>query len=65
MASAFSDEDRPIPRPVHEVGQDLATLSIDEIEVRIELLREEIARLEAAKAAKSMSRTAADAFFKR
>jgi uncharacterized small protein (DUF1192 family) len=60
------DEDLPPKKKtVHEIGQDLSLLSIGELTERIAQLKEEIARLEAAKASKSATRTAADAFFKR
>jgi uncharacterized small protein (DUF1192 family) len=63
---ARMDEDLlPKKKTVHEIGQDLSLLSIGELTERIGLLKEEIARLEAAKASKSATRTAADAFFKR
>lgn len=60
----FDDEPakkKPLP---HEIGQDLAALSVHELEERIELLKAEISRLEAVKSAKSQSRTAADSFFR-
>ena len=60
------DEDLPQKKKaVHEIGQDLSLLSIGELTERVAQLKEEIARLEAAKASKSATRTAADAFFKR
>jgi len=60
------DEDLlPKKKTVHEIGQDLSLLSIGELAERIAQLNEEIARLEAAKASKSATRTAADQFFKR
>jgi uncharacterized small protein (DUF1192 family) len=60
------DEDLlPKKKTVHEIGQDLGLLSIGELTERIALLKEEIGRLEAAKASKSATRTAADQFFKR
>lgn len=59
------DEDRPVRKTVHDIGQDLSLLSVDELKVRVELLKAEIARLEAAAAAKGASRAAADSFFKR
>jgi uncharacterized small protein (DUF1192 family) len=58
-------EEKPRPKPAaHELGQDLSTLSVDELEERIALLEREIARLAEAKAKKEASRTAASAFFK-
>lgn len=51
--------------PVHEIGQDLALLSVEELAARIALLRDEIARLEAAMTAKRASLETANAFFKR
>jgi uncharacterized small protein (DUF1192 family) len=60
------DEDLlPKKKIAHEIGQDLSLLSIAELADRIALLKEEIARLEAAKASKSATRSAADQFFKR
>lgn len=60
------DDDLPLKKKtVHEIGQDLSLLSIGELTERIAQLKEEIARLEAAKTSKSATRTAADAFFKR
>jgi uncharacterized small protein (DUF1192 family) len=60
------DEDLPPKKKTtHEIGQDLSLLSISELADRIALLKEEIARLEAAKASKSATRSAADQFFKR
>jgi uncharacterized small protein (DUF1192 family) len=51
--------------PGHEIGQDLSLLSIDEIDERVALLRNEIMRLETAKAQKVAAQGAASAFFKR
>lgn len=59
------DDDRPKKKVSHEIGQDLTLLSVRELEVRIALMREEIARLEANIASKQASRTAADSFFKK
>ena len=50
---------------MHEIGQDLALLSVNELQERIALLKEEIARLEASIASKQSSRSVADTFFKK
>jgi uncharacterized small protein (DUF1192 family) len=62
---AMDDDDRPKKKIVHEIGQDLALLSVNEITERIALLQEEIGRLEEALNKKRASRSAADQFFKR
>lgn len=63
---AVADEDdRPKKKVQHEIGQDLTLLSVAELNGRIALLREEIARLEADIAKKQSSRMAADQFFKK
>ena len=59
------DDDRPKKKIVHEIGQDLALLSVNELQERIALLKEEIARLEASIASKQSSRNVADTFFKK
>lgn len=60
----FADDDRPKVTKAHEIGCDLTFLSAGELDARIALLREEIARLEADKQAKTSSRSAAESFFK-
>ena len=62
---AIDDDDRPKKKVSHEIGQELALLSVAELEGRIALMREEIARLEADIIKKQASRSAADQFFKR
>ena len=66
-SSVMKDDDENLPKKkiVHEIGQELATLSVKELDERIALLKEEIARLKAAIARKQSSRNVADAFFKR
>ena len=65
-AMATSDEDdRPKKKIAHEIGQDLALLSVRELDERIALLQGEITRLEANKAGKQASRQTADQFFKK
>jgi uncharacterized small protein (DUF1192 family) len=64
MAS-IDDDDRPKKKIVHEIGQELALLSVEELAERMALLKDEIARLEQARAKKLASRTVADQFFKK
>lgn len=61
---SMDDEGRREAKPAHTVGEDLATLSEEELADRIGLLRAEIERIEAALTAKQASRAAASAFFK-
>ncbi len=63
--AAIDDDDRPKKKIVHEIGQELALLSVGELAERVALLKEEIARLEAAAAKKNVSRNVADQFFKK
>jgi uncharacterized small protein (DUF1192 family) len=58
------DENLPKKKIVHEVGQDVSLLSVFELKERIEILNEEIVRLEAAAKSKAAAKGAADAFFK-
>ncbi len=62
---AVDEDDRPKRKIAHEIGQDLALLSLTELSERIGLMKEEIARLEAEIARKRASQAAADAFFKK
>jgi uncharacterized small protein (DUF1192 family) len=62
---AMDEDDRPKKKVVHEIGQDLALLSIKELEERIALLDAEIARLKEAISSKQGSRNVADQFFKK
>jgi uncharacterized small protein (DUF1192 family) len=62
---AVDPDDLPKKKVTHEIGQDLSLLSIAELSDRIALLKEEIARLEAAIAGKRASKSAADTFFKK
>ena len=63
--AALEEDDRPKKKPVHEIGQDLALLSVEELCDRISLLNDEVARLRAALEKKRASRSVADQFFKR
>ena len=62
---AIDDDERPKKKVVHEIGQDLSLLSVEELAARVQLMRDEIARLEADMTGKRASRSAADQFFKR
>lgn len=59
----FDDEVRK-PKG-HEVGMPVDAMSVEELEQRIALLRDEIVRLEQAIAARRNTRAAADSLFKR
>lgn len=59
----FDEPPAERPKP-HVIGEDLSTLSLEEIDKRVAILEAEILRLKAAHAAKSASRVAADSFFK-
>jgi uncharacterized small protein (DUF1192 family) len=61
----IDEDDRPKKKIVHEMGQDLALLSVKELEDRIALLKEEIGRLDAEITRKQASRGVADQFFKK
>ncbi len=61
----IDDDDRPKKKVVHEIGQDLTLLSVEELAGRVRLLHDEINRIEADMAQKRASRSAADQFFKK
>lgn len=61
----MDDQTADKPAKGFVIGQDLALMSVAELERTIALLREEIGRLEADMTQKAASRDAADAFFKR
>lgn len=64
MIDPFGEE-KPVKKPTtHEIGQDLSTLSVHELDERMGLLKAEIARLEAARTAKEASRQSAESVFK-
>jgi uncharacterized small protein (DUF1192 family) len=63
--AAIDDDDKPKKKIAHEIGQDLTLLSVEELHARVQLLHDEINRLEADMAQKRASRSAADQFFKR
>jgi uncharacterized small protein (DUF1192 family) len=59
------EDDKPKKKVTHEVGQDLTLLSVEELGARVQLLHDEIRRIEADISQKRASRAAADQFFKR
>jgi uncharacterized small protein (DUF1192 family) len=63
--AAIDPDDLPKKKIVHELGQELALLSVGELTERITALKEEIARLEAEMGRKRSSKSAADSFFKK
>jgi uncharacterized small protein (DUF1192 family) len=63
--AAMDEDDKPKKKISHEIGQDLYLISAEDLAERIALLKQEIARLEAAMNKAQASRNAADQFFKR
>jgi len=58
-------DEEAVKRPKgHEVGMNLDTMSVEELNERIGMLREEIARLEQALSARQKTRSEADSLFK-
>jgi uncharacterized small protein (DUF1192 family) len=64
-AMARDDEELPKKKIAHEIGQDLYLISAEDLADRITLLKQEIARLEAAMQKATASRNMADQFFKK
>ena len=63
--AAIDEDDKAKKKIAHEIGQDLSLLSVEELGQRVQLLHDEIGRLEADMTQKRASRSAADQFFKR
>lgn len=61
---ALFDEEPAKKKMVHEVGQDISLLSVEELSERILLLKAEIGRIEAELTAKGASKAAAEALFR-
>jgi uncharacterized small protein (DUF1192 family) len=61
---SFAEDDRPKKKVAHEIGADLSMLSVDELKARVEILKSEIARLEAEAAKKASGRAAAENLFR-
>ena len=62
---ALFDDEAVRPKRVHEIGQDLSLLSVEELRERLDLLQAEMARLEAEIDARGSTRRAAEALFQR
>jgi uncharacterized small protein (DUF1192 family) len=62
---AIDPDELPKKKITHDMGQDLALLSVGELAERVALLKDEIARLEAEMQRKQASKSAADMFFKK
>ena len=63
--AAIDEDDKPKKKITHEIGQDLSLLSVEELAARVQLMHDEISRLEADMASKRAKRAAADQIFKR
>jgi uncharacterized small protein (DUF1192 family) len=62
---ALFDEEPRKKQKAHEIGQELALLSVGELRERIALLQQEIVRLEAELSSKDTTKAAAEALFRR
>ena len=62
---AIFDDEPKKPARVHQIGQDLSLLSVDELREQISQLRAEISRLEGELEAKGSTKAAAEALFRR
>jgi len=63
--AAIDPDELPKKKVTHEMGQELALLSVGELGERIALLKDEIARLQTEMARKQATKSAADLFFKK
>ncbi|PKA41655.1 DUF1192 domain-containing protein [Rhizobium sullae] len=61
---SFIDDDRPQKKVAYEIGSDLSMLSEDELKERVEVLKAEIARIEAEVTRKASGRAAAESLFR-
>ena len=64
MSDPFFEETRKKKKAAHDIGEDLSAISIDELDERILLLKNEILRLEEEKSKKSAVKSAANTLFK-
>jgi uncharacterized small protein (DUF1192 family) len=62
---AIDPDDLPKKKILHEIGQELSLLSVGELTERVELLKTEIARIEAEMDRKRATLSAAATFFKK
>ena len=60
-------DELPLRKPMNEIvlGQDLYALSVHELEARIAMMEEEIARCREAIKARNSTKAAADSFFRK
>jgi uncharacterized small protein (DUF1192 family) len=61
---SFLDDERPKKTPTAQPGENLADLSVAELQARIEIYRDEIQRLERDIEAKEKHRKAANSIFR-
>ncbi|WP_173934254.1 DUF1192 domain-containing protein [Chelativorans sp. Marseille-P2723] len=59
------EDDVPPARRQYEIGQDISSISVDELTWTIRLLREEISRLEQELQSRDSTKAAAEALFRR
>jgi len=61
----MEDEKETVATNAHVIGQDIASMSVEELERTIGRLRDEIERIEAEIGARRATRNAADAIFRK
>jgi uncharacterized small protein (DUF1192 family) len=57
-------DDLPRPKHVHVLGENLETVGLEELQLRVTALEDEIKRIQSEIQRKRASKSAADAFFK-
>ena len=62
---AIFDDEAKKPKKTHEIGQDLSALSVGELSERVQILKDEISRLETEIRSKGQVKSAAEQLFRR
>ncbi|MGI9352114.1 MAG: DUF1192 domain-containing protein [Rhizobiaceae bacterium] len=60
----MEEDESPKKQPTYSIGQDLSLLAVEEIDETIDLLKQEIERLQTERGTKAKHLSAAEALFK-